>query len=255
MGSIKKFLTNKNTVTILGVLIGVVALYIGYNYRVSQAVTLMSVPVAKININPRTEITADAITYVKVPRSTIDGFKNIITDPNQIRGKMVSYNASIPQNSFFFSSSIMSKQDMPDSANTDIPDGYTIFSLPVNLESTYYNSIYPGNYIDLYVAGRNDLTNKILYGKFIEKIEVLAVKDNKGQHVFESTIEERIPANLMFAVPDDLHQLLEKAKRVSGITIIPIIRNASYQDEPGDVKISSQYLKDWILLKTDIIPN
>ena len=33
----KKFLSNKNTITILGVLLGVVVLYIGYTVRVNQA--------------------------------------------------------------------------------------------------------------------------------------------------------------------------------------------------------------------------
>lgn len=252
MGNFKKFLTNKNTITILGVLAGVIALYIGYNYRVSQAVTLVSVPVAKISINPRTEITDDAIYYVKVPKSTIANFKNIVTDMTKIRGKLVAYNATIPVNSFFFSTSIMAKEEMPDSAIDDIPDGFTIFTLPVNMETTLGNSIYPGNYIDLYVAGKGD-TGKILYGKFIESIEVLDVKDTNGQHVFESTTDNRVPANLLFAVPDELHQLLEKGKRVSAITIIPVLRNKSYTADPSATKISSSFLRNWVLSKTENI--
>ena len=35
--SIKRFLGNKNTVTILGVLVGIIVLYVGYTYRVKKA--------------------------------------------------------------------------------------------------------------------------------------------------------------------------------------------------------------------------
>ena len=44
---IKRFLGNKNTVTIIGVLAGIAVLYIGYNWRVKQAIEPKSVPYAK----------------------------------------------------------------------------------------------------------------------------------------------------------------------------------------------------------------
>ena len=45
--SIKRFLGNKNTVTILGVIVGIIVLYVGYNWRVNQAVEPQTVPFAK----------------------------------------------------------------------------------------------------------------------------------------------------------------------------------------------------------------
>ena len=42
----KKFLKNKNTVTIICIVIGVLTLVIGYNYRVSKATNLVTVPYA-----------------------------------------------------------------------------------------------------------------------------------------------------------------------------------------------------------------
>ena len=42
--SIKKFLGNKNTVTIIGVVLCLFILYFGYNYRIKQVVTLVRVP-------------------------------------------------------------------------------------------------------------------------------------------------------------------------------------------------------------------
>lgn len=45
--SMKKFLGNKNTVTILGIIVCLVVLYIGYNYRINSKVELVQVPYAR----------------------------------------------------------------------------------------------------------------------------------------------------------------------------------------------------------------
>ena len=38
---IKKFFTNKNTVTVVGVVLAIIVLYAGYNMRINQAITLL----------------------------------------------------------------------------------------------------------------------------------------------------------------------------------------------------------------------
>lgn len=43
---LKKFLTNKNTVTVVGVVLAIVILYVGYNMRINQAITPVTVPSA-----------------------------------------------------------------------------------------------------------------------------------------------------------------------------------------------------------------
>ena len=42
--AIKKFFTNKNTVTVVGVLAAIVVLYVGYNYRINSKINPQSVP-------------------------------------------------------------------------------------------------------------------------------------------------------------------------------------------------------------------
>ena len=142
---------------------------------------------------------------------------------------------------------------MPDSAFADIPDGYTIFSLKVDLHSTYGNSIYPGNYIDLYLK-TTDSTNKVVFGKLISSIKVLAVKDSAGNHVFETTVGDRTPSELLFAVTDDMFLLLKKAEYIN-CEITPIPRNASYSANPGETSVASDYLRDFILSNAATIPD
>lgn len=253
--TVKRFLANKNTVTILGVLLAILVLYIGYNYRVKQATTPVTVPYAKQEISSRTLITSDMIGYMEVSSSVVKSSTNLITNASELINNYVAYGTTIPANSMFYKSQILTSDELPDSAFESIPDGYTIYSLSVNLHTTYGNSIYPGNYIDLYFKGVDD--NKlIMFGKFIESIEVLAVKDSQGNHVFETTVESRTPSELLFAVPNDMYELLMKAGYISGnsIEIIPVPRNASYSANPGETNVSSDYIRSFILAKSATIP-
>ena len=71
--SFKKFFSNKNTVTIIGIILCVIVLYIGYNTRISQKVSLTRVPYANQEIKPGTEITNNMISYMHVPAAFLVG--------------------------------------------------------------------------------------------------------------------------------------------------------------------------------------
>lgn len=251
--TIKKFLSNKNTVTILGVIIGVIVLYFGYNYRVKQAITPQTIPVAKSTIGARTEITADMIDYVNVSSDFLKKSPNVIRNAGQLIGKKVTPGATIPANGIFYTDLVVDPEEMPDSAFANIPDGYTIFSLHVDSKKTYGNSIYPGNYIDLYLRATED--NKLMYGKLIESIEVLDAKDGNGNHVFDGSANSGSTEYLLFAVPDDMYHLLSRADMLSGIELYPVPRNASYSANPGETEVKSKYLENYINSKSTIIPD
>ncbi len=248
--SLKRFFGNKNTITILCVLAIVLILFFGYRYRINQATRPVTVPYAKEEIQPRTLITEEMIGWVEIPNVMMKG--NVVTNINEIVGMYANYNTVIPAGSLFYHNTLVTWAQMPDSAFADIPDGYTVVSLNVNTETTYGNSIFPGNYIDLYYAAYDD-TGKLILGKLIESIEVLAVKDSSGNHVFENSAQLRTPSALIFAVPEDMHLLLRKAGYLSG-EIIPVPRNASYSANPGATVVSSEYIQDFILSKTVILP-
>ena len=61
MLKLKRFLGNKNTVTIICVILGVAVLLVGYNYRVKQAVQPVSVPYAMKRLEPKSKVEADNV--------------------------------------------------------------------------------------------------------------------------------------------------------------------------------------------------
>lgn len=146
---------------------------------------------------------------------------------------LVSYDSKIPQNGFFFSENLISESEMPDSIFSNIPDGYTIYALEVDNHSTYANSIFPDDSIDLYMkTERESQNNNLMYGPFITSIRVLAVKDSDGKDVFANKDDLGEPAELLFAVPEDQFLWLKKAYHLGGFDIEPIPRNDSYSENP-----------------------
>lgn len=245
--AIKRFFKNKNTVTIFAVILSLAILYWAYMWRIQKATEPVSVPYSLGELEPRTLITGDMVSTKKVPGRTVTA--NVITNTSMIIGKYVSNDAVIPQGSLFYADTLKTWEEMPRSSYADIPEGYTVVALPVTLESTYGNSIFPGNYIDLYYVTRDNKTTKLILGKLIESIKVLEVMDSEGNNVFEKSVEVPSPSSLIFAVPEKIHLLLRKALYLNG-NIIPVPRNVEYSTNPKETKISSSFLENLINSKT-----
>ena len=143
----------------------------------------------------------------------------------------------------FYTSQIVEKEELPNSIFDEIPDGYTIYQLRVNNESTYANSIFPGDRIDLYMTTTQD--DLIYFGEFIRSIEVLAVRDANGENVFDVT-SGRTPAWLLFAVPTDMYRYLKVAEYIANVTITPVPRNRTYNTESGSTEITNEELLQMI---------
>lgn len=252
---IKRFLGNKNTVTIMGVLAGIAVLYIGYNWRVKQAIEPKSVPYAKQEIAANTLITNDMVGSVKVSKSMVDSTQNLATSNNQVVGKYVAYDSTIPEGSLFYKSQLMTEEQLPNYIVRNIPEGYTVYSLEVNSHLTYANSIMPNDYIDLYFKAMDD-ENKVIFTKLIESIKVIAVKDSQGKSVFSSESKNSQPAELVFAVPDDMFLLLKKSDYITSnsIAIVPVPRNANYTENPNATQVANDVIIDFILSKSAYIP-
>ena len=246
MKKLKQFLSNKNVVTFIGAILIVLVLYIFYNFRVNQAISPLRIPYAVQAIPPRTKITKDMIGYLEINQAAVKG--NVLTNENtQILGMYTNVNSTIPAGSLFYSSSIVKEEELPDSFLINIPDGYIAYNFDVSMKSTYGNSMYPGNYVDVYFKGIDD-TGLLMVGKLVENVKILAVKDSAGRHVFENTTEERAPSQIIFAVTNDIHLLLRKAEYINNVEVILVPTNASLKVENQELQINvtSETIKEYI---------
>lgn len=249
--SMKKFLGNKNTVTILGIVLCLVVLYVGYNYRINAKVELVEVPYATKTIQPRTYITKDMIGTMNVPKSFLVG--RYYNNANAIVGKYTNYNTIIAKGSLFYADLVVSKDELPDSAFAEVPEGYTVINYPVNIATTYANSMAPGSYINIYYKSLDD-NGKIMFGKFISNIKVLDVKDSSAQHVFENSEETRTPAYMLFAVPEETHLLLRKALYLTKYSVeLILVPNTATLTDSDKVNVSSSDIESFINDKTEFV--
>ena len=257
--SFRKFLQNKNTVTVVGVVLAIFVLYFAYTMRIKSTLNPVTVPYAATQILSGTQITEDMISTRQVPPSMLEG--DVIQDIGAIVDKYTAADTIIPKGSLFYRRAVVEREELPDNIILQYPKGYVLYNLAVSTESTYGNSVMPGNYIDIYLKAVNKMAenpdgtqiltadaDKVMLGKLIANIPVLAVKDSSGQPVFQNMDEERVPSMVVFAVPEEYYILLKKAEfmRTYDTTLILVPTNESLKDDPSDLEISSEQLKQWI---------
>ena len=245
VASAKKFFKNKNVVTIIGVVVILILLYVGYSTQINNAVEPVQVPVATQTIQPRTEITDDMVQMVDMPNVSLSD--SVIRSRSQIVGQYSNVNSVIPEGSMFYTDTVISEDELPDAAFAKVKSGEVVYNFPVDMESTYGNSIFPGNMIDIYMKVGNGTDERIMLGKLIENVEVLAVKDSSGRAVFENTSEDRTPAMLIFGLKSDLYTILKKASYMEslGVELYPVPHGGEVAEE-GATQVSTQQLVDYI---------
>ena len=267
-GKIGSFLKNKNTVTAISAILIVVILIVGYQIRVNNATKPIRVPFAKVTIQPRTLITADMIDYKNVPGEALGGdyFSENEMAAYAANGRTYTkVNTIIPAGSLFYKAALTDRDDLPDTALYNVPEGETLYYLTVNMLSTYTNSVLPGNYIDVYVSYRDN--SQAVVGKILSNVKVLAVKTNDGKNVFENSNEQRIPYVIFFSLGKEEYSLMRQISAINqfglstiNISIVPTNVGYSNDDKHIDTYVSSTTMKEYInnlahFIDEDVIQN
>ncbi len=246
--AVKRFVGNKNVVTILGIALCIGILVLGYFIRVNNSVTTTSIPFAKKELTARSIIGDGDVGNVRISQSYVTSAGNLVTSAQEVYGKAVAYYSNIPAGSLFYSSSIMDPESLPNASFKDIEQGNTIYSLAVDSNKTYSNSIRPGDYIDLYMTAKDPFNeDHIVFGCFIESIRVLGVKNDFGANILKNGSNYGNPNQLLFSVNDEKFLLLKDAELL-GIELIPVLHNAAYTEKgtPDSTRVSSSYLESII---------
>ena len=249
MKNFNKFLKNKNTVTILGILLCLIILYVGYTTSINKKTALVDVYYANQTIQPKTLITEDMVSKTRVPGAFIKG--TYYKDYNEIVGKYSNYNTMIAAGSIFYSDLLVSEGNLPDAVLYNTNEGERVVSFPVDTVTTYGNSIMPGNIVDVYVK-LYDNSGKLVYGEFFDNIEVLGVKDASGKNVFENTEEARVPAYVYFSLPEAKYLLFSSLNYIltNDIEVVLVPNTVKFDAQnPAAVEVTSDYLYDFVLDK------
>ena len=246
MNSIVRFLKNKNTVTVIGVIAIGAILWGGYYFQLKRTVQPVKVPVAATTIQPRTQITSDMIKYVDVPKAYISD--NALTTQSDIVNKYANYNTVIPAGSMFYKETVTEKEALPNYVLSLLKEGEFAVSFDLTSASTIGWGIMPGDKIDLYMKVSTD-DGSVMLGKLLENVEVLAVTDSNGNNVYEVSDGTRTPANLIFGVKEDIFLLLLRSNYID-IEMFPVQHGTWVDDKEATTKLTTQELIDYIKART-----
>lgn len=261
---LKRMVRSKGFVTTFCAIMVVLVLIIGYNLRIRDVTQPVKVPVATRRLTARHLITDEDIKYVDIPRGALSA--DYYSRVEYIVGKYVNYDTTVQEGSLFYRGAVVSKEELPDEALLNVPEGEKLYYLTVNMLTSFGNSILPGRYIDIYISTKED--NKALVGKFLENVKILQVKTADGLNVFDDSESSRIPYVIMFSLPEEQHLLMRDINAInnysiaagdsnfSRIEVIPIPTTAFYKDGDQAIQstVSSQYIKDYILNLAAVIP-
>lgn len=248
MNSIVRFLKNKNTVTVIGVILIIGILWGGYYYQLQKQVKPISVPVAATTIQPRTQITSDMIKYVDVPEAYINQGK-VVKDEASIINKYANYNTVIPEGSMFYNEALTTEQAMPNYVQSLLKEGEYGVAYTINAaENTISWGIMPGDKIDLYMRVTSE-EGSVMLGKLLENVEILAVTDSNGNNVYEVNDGSRVAEKLIFGVKEDIFLLLLRSNYLD-VELFPIQHGAWVDDAEATTRLTTQELIDYIKART-----
>lgn len=247
----KKFLGNKNVVTIILVIVILVILYFGYSYSIKKQTNPVNMPVAAKKIPARTKITEEYVTYKSVASSMIS--ENTVRNSSMIIGKYTNVNVTIPEGSLFYSEWLANEGDVPGNwiEQLDYDEGELGYYMSVNVESTLGNSVLPNTYIDIYMKAKDE-NGTIMFGKLLKNVKVLVVHDSAGKNIFDDTTQIGSPSKIGFAVNQDMYILLKKAEYLN-IDLVLAPRGETVP-ENDYVIVTSATLRDYIDAQTVTVP-
>lgn len=245
----KKVITNKNTITIIGILVILALLYWGYSSTVKKSVDPINIPVAAHRLLSEQKITNDDISYQKVSQVVVGS--NVIRNASEIVGKYTNLNVTIPEGSMFYSEWLTTINNLPGKwiEAVDFANGEEAYYYHTDIVETLGNSVLPGSYIDIYMTAEDENGN-LMFGKLLENIKILAVHDGGGKNIFYDASNIGSPSYLGFALSHDLYILLNKAERLGGygIELILAPQGVTPQkvSEGNTVLVGSETLRDYI---------
>lgn len=244
---LKRFFTNKNVITVIGVLLVLVILFFGYTSSIKKQTNPVNVPVAARKINAKTQITSEDVIYTEVAGRMVS--ESVILYSADIVGKYTNINVTIPEGSIFYRDWVVDEKELPGNwiEQLDYEAGELGYYMDVNIENTLGNNVLPNTYIDIYMKA-NDENGTTMFGKLLKNIKILVVHDGAGNDVFKDPANIGSPAKIGFAVSQDLYVLLKKVEYLD-VDLVIAPRGSTVPSEDYII-VTSATLRDYIDAQT-----
>lgn len=207
---------NKNRLIIAGFVLCITLVVIGVSVLyIKHELELVEVYVAKEDLSARTLMNDNQIQIIKIPKAYLS--ENVLIKKNDIVGKYVKLNSSIPKGSLIYKTTIESIDDAIDEPTLLLNVNQAVFAIDVNISSTSGNTLQKGSKIDLYATIKSN--RETIVDLLFKQVRVLSIKDKNGNEVNNET--NQIPKIMLIAVDQVEIPILTKIIAIGDITITP----------------------------------
>ena len=199
---------------IIGILFLVLFNCLLFKIVLDKKLDLVEVPIAKQQIEPRTQIKSDMIEFIEVPRVLLN--EDCVLDEKEAIHKYTEIEGIIPKGSLLYKSMLFDENELPDYPTLKLKEGQNVFSLPIDLIKSSGNSLTNNQLIDIYVTIPQRNANPIS-DLLLNHVRIINIVDRKGIDMKES--ETNIPSVINLAVNKEYVSLLIKASEMGTIDI------------------------------------
>lgn len=199
---------------------------------------MCEVYIAKYTLPNRTLISENELEKVDVPSSYLN--KSVITSKDEIIGKYVKLNTSIPKGSFFYTDSLDSYDQIKDNLNTDLLNGEVSFDISANHIKANQAYLNKGMYVDIYLTISKD---RVISDLLINNIKIIGLYDANKREIKDYD-NNSILSSICFAVPKDALPYLNKAEVLGELSIV--VGNDTYNKTKSVLNVNSdifEYLR------------
>lgn len=214
---INKIVTGLSAAGLIGVF------YLGSKLFIDNRLQLIDVPVAISDLSPRTQITENDITMVKMPKAYLP--QGLILDKESLVGQYTLMSTTIPKGSFIYDAMVETVEDAKDYPSLLLKEGQVVYALEVDLKNTSGNTLVPFQSVDLYVSLVNNRVTVV--DQLISHVRILSLKDKNGKDIEKPT---DLPKLMLIALDQQQVTILTKAIRLGDLIITPSAKSGNDQE-------------------------
>lgn len=187
---------------------------------------MVTIPIAKETIMPRTKITKELVKMIEVPKKAITS--NMFHTNQEVIGLYSTIHGYIPKGSFFYTNALEKRNEIKDIASISLKKGQSAFSLPCNLIQSSGNTLIANQHVDVYVTIKE--REKGMYSDvLLNNVRVIALRDRKGNEIQNG--QESTPYVCLLAVKSKQIPLLKKALEKGSVDIYAIPPSTDQKQE------------------------
>ena len=119
---------------IIGIVLLILMNCLLFKIVLDKKLDLVEVPIAKQQIEPRTQIKTDMIELIEVPRVLLN--EDCVLEKKEALNKYTEIEGIIPKGSLLYKSMLFDESELPDYPTLKLKEGQNVFSLKVFVRLT-----------------------------------------------------------------------------------------------------------------------